>query len=463
RILAKSLNCKNGPTIIPCQECISCQEITKGTSLDVIEIDGASNRGIDEIRTLRENVKFSPVHGKYKIYIIDEVHMLTTEAFNALLKTLEEPPAHVKFIFATTSPHKVIPTILSRCQRFDFRRIPNLLIVEQLEKICKAENVSIDKNVLFSIAKASSGSMRDAESILDQLVSFGQGKITNQDVTNALGIIEEDFLFEFTQNLINKDITSILSSIDLLIEQGKDVLGFITELIGYFRNLMLAKITKGKQEKFLDLPEDFCKKLYEQSQSFSQEELFFIFNTLVNAQEMSRRFDSWRIPLEIALVKLTQNKETNSSGNNNHKILEKLNIKKNHANSPEPQEDQAENNIQDSIVDFEKIKSIWPEFQEKVSKIKMSAGTYLSEGAPLSVEKNILNIAFPKGSGFHKEFLEKKENRQILEKTLKEIIGTNLKINFIITKEEKPHVIVEEDPMIKSTLGFFNAKIIKNI
>ena len=189
RILAKSINCAKGPTLKPCEECSSCCEIPQGRSLDVIEIDGASNRGIDEIRTLRENVKFAPTAGKHKIYIIDEVHMLTTEAFNALLKTLEEPPEHVKFIFATTQPNKIISTILSRCQRFDFRLIPTLTIIEKLEKIAKEEHLKIDKQALFAIAKASGGSMRDAETILDQLSSVSSAKINAQDVSSMLGAV----------------------------------------------------------------------------------------------------------------------------------------------------------------------------------------------------------------------------------------------------------------------------------
>ena len=195
RILAKSLNCVKAPTAHPCGKCSACMEITSGRSLDVIEIDGASNRGIDEIRTLRENVKFSPVSGEYKIYIIDEVHMLTQEAFNALLKTLEEPPEHVKFIFATTRPDKVLSTILSRCQRFEFNRIPTLKIIEKLEEIAKAEKISIDKEALFNIAKISEGSMRDAESVLDQLVSFSKNKIKSEDVVAVMGLIGQDFYF----------------------------------------------------------------------------------------------------------------------------------------------------------------------------------------------------------------------------------------------------------------------------
>jgi DNA polymerase-3 subunit gamma/tau len=192
RILAKSLNCKSGPTLTPCQKCPSCLEIIQGRSLDVIEIDGASNRGIDEIRALRENVKFAPSSGKFKVYIIDEVHQITSDGFNALLKTLEEPPEFVKFIFATTHPHKIMPTILSRCQRLDFRRISVVEIIAQLERIVKAEKISVDKEVLFAIAKASDGSLRDAESILDQLVSFSKDQISLKDVGSVLGLVDQE-------------------------------------------------------------------------------------------------------------------------------------------------------------------------------------------------------------------------------------------------------------------------------
>ena len=210
RILAKALNCKDGPTLNPCQKCASCLEIGQGRSMDVIEIDGASNRGIDEIRVLRENVKFSPVAGKFKIYIIDEVHMLTQEAFNALLKTLEEPPAFVKFIFATTQPHKVLATILSRCQRFDFRRITVMEMITQLERIVTQEKIGVDKEVLLAIAKASDGSLRDAESLLDQLISFSKDKISLKDVISILGIVEQEALFEITDKIIQKDALAAL-------------------------------------------------------------------------------------------------------------------------------------------------------------------------------------------------------------------------------------------------------------
>ncbi len=221
RILAKAINCTEGPTPEPCGKCPSCVEITQGSSLDVIEIDGASNRGIDEIRALRESVKFSPTRSRYKVYIIDEVHQITPDGFNALLKTLEEPPDFVKFIFATTQPNKVMPTIISRCQRLDFRRISVMEIVGQLEKIVAAEKVEVEREALIAIAKASDGALRDAESILDELVSFTKGKVNLAEVVSVLGLVEQEMLFAVTEKIITKDARGALEILDRIIGEEK--------------------------------------------------------------------------------------------------------------------------------------------------------------------------------------------------------------------------------------------------
>ena len=294
RILAKSLNCKEGPTVNPCGKCSCCLEISQGRSLDVIEIDGASNTGVEDVRSLRENVKFSPVSGKFKIYIIDEVHMLSVSAFNALLKTLEEPPEFVKFIFATTHPDKIPSTVLSRCQRLDFRRISAVEIASQLEKIVKSEKIAVDKDVLFAIAKTSDGALRDAESILDQLVSFSKEKVSLKDVISILGLVEQEALFEITDKIIQKDPKRALDLLNRIIDDGKDVNVFLNSLIEHFRNLMIAKVSKG-DAKLIDLPQDICQRLLKQSQALSLEDIFTAFNVLVNTHEMSKRMDSMRI------------------------------------------------------------------------------------------------------------------------------------------------------------------------
>jgi DNA polymerase III subunit gamma/tau len=461
RILAKALNCKTGPTINPCLKCATCVEISEGRSLDCIEIDGASNRGIDEIRVLRENVKFAPTAGKFKVYIIDEVHMLTQEAFNALLKTLEEPPEFVKFIFATTQPHKVIPTILSRCQRFDFRRIPALEISVQLEHIAKSENIELDKEVLFAIAKSSDGSLRDAESVLDQLISFSQQRISLKDVVSVLGMVEEDALFEITDKIIKKDAKGVLGLFNNLIDSGKDISVFSLSLIEHFRNLMIAKVTSG-DAKLIDLPVESCERLVRQSEALSLEEIFAVFNILVNTQEMSKRLDSLRIPLEISLVRLAYDKK-NPAQKPEHPPVK--------ARSPEEKAPLEKIKEADAVIDsnepsatqiaLDNIKNGWQNIIANLGKIKMSVATYLSEGEPMKLQGNILTVSFPKDYSLHRETLEKRDNKAIIEKIISELFNTNLNVNFILTQELKRKDDIENNAFIKSALDMFQGRVIK--
>lgn len=446
RILAKALNCKDGPTLNPCSKCSSCLEIAESRSFDVIEIDGASNRGIDEIRSLRESIKFAPASGKFKIYIIDEVHMLTTEAFNALLKTLEEPPEFVKFIFATTHPHKVIPTVLSRCQRFDFRRIPVIEIIAQLEKIIKSENVDVDKEVLFAIARASDGALRDAESILDQLVSFSKGKISLKDVISVLGLVEEDLLFEITDKIIQRDARGALVLLNSLIDEGKDIAVFLSSLLEHFRNLMVAKITQTDIE-LIDLPKDICERLFKQAKEFTLEEIFSSFNILVATQEMSKRLESVRIPLEISLVRLAHDKKGATKPPLNAKptaVKEKIEV-------PEPV----------NLVSLEEIIEGWAKIIDSLSRVKISVATYLNEGVAVKIEKNILTIGFPKNYTLHKETLEKKENRAIIENAFSELFNVSIRTNFILTQEKPRHDNARDNPAVRSVLETFNGRVIK--
>lgn len=462
RILAKALNCKNGPTINPCQKCSACAEITQGRSLDVIEIDGASNRGIDEIRTLRENVKFAPVNGKFKIYIIDEVHMLTTEAFNALLKTLEEPPEFVKFIFATTQPHKVISTILSRCQRLDFRRVPLMEISGQLEKIVKSEKINVDKDVLFAIARSSDGSLRDAESLLDQLASFSRDKLSVKDVVSVLGLVEQDVLFGITDKIIQKDALGALDLFNQIIDEGKDIGVFLTSFIEHFRNLMLAKVTQA-DVKLIDLPQDICQKLLEQSRAFSLEEIFFILNLLVNTQEMSKRFDSPRIPLEITMVKLAHDKKSLTHAAPPIKPTSHIE----HAPAPKDKEPVEPKKQEDGppasdiqCASLEQVSSLWQNIVDNISKVKMSAATYLNEGSPTKCESNLLTISFPQDCVLHKESLERKENKIVIEDIISELLKIKVRVNFALSREMVPKEEGESSPFIKSVLDTFKGRVI---
>ncbi|HNS26120.1 MAG TPA: DNA polymerase III subunit gamma/tau, partial [Methanobacteriaceae archaeon] len=231
RIFAKALNCEKGPTETPCGQCSRCIRISQGQSLDVLEIDGASNRGIEEIRELRSKIGFAPAEGKYKIYIIDEVHMLTDPAFNALLKTLEEPPSQVLFIFATTAPYKVPNTILSRCQSFNFRRISIEEMVEKLKKITDEEKINIDSSSLRLIAESATGSMRDAESILDQVIAYSENKVTAQEVRDILGLLPHEIFYQFFDNIINHNTETALKLINKLVKEGVELNKFVQDLI----------------------------------------------------------------------------------------------------------------------------------------------------------------------------------------------------------------------------------------
>lgn len=460
RILAKALNCKNGSTVNPCGICPACTDIAQGRSLDVIEIDGASNRGIDEIRTLRESVKFAPVQGKYKIYIIDEVHQITSEGFNALLKTLEEPPPFVKFIFATSHPHKVIPTILSRCQRLDFRRISVMEIIAQLEKIAMAEKINIDKKVLFAIARSSDGSLRDAESILDQLISFAKDEVSLEDIVSMLGLVEQDTLFDITEKIINKDARGALELFNNIIDSGKDIGNFLANLIEHFRNLMIAKITLG-DSRLIDLPKEICERLLQQAKAFSLEEIFSAFNTLVNTQEMTKRLESLRIPLEISLVKMAQDKKSSN-----------LNAPTKHSKELDPVPTQEKSTApvikkEDSIPEatqstsLDNIKSIWRNIIGNLAGIKMSVATYLDGGIPTKLENNILTVSFPMNYSLHKESLERKENKAIIEKILSELLNCNIRVNFTLSKEVAQKNNGETSSFIKSALDTFNGRVVK--
>jgi DNA polymerase-3 subunit gamma/tau len=249
RILAKAINCENGATTNPCNECESCRSIVDGNSIDVLELDAASNRKVDEIRDFLEKIPYSSTQGGKKVYIIDEVHMLTTESFNTLLKTLEEPPEHVVFILATTEPNKVLPTILSRCQRFDFRRISVADIETRLKTVAEAEGINIDSGALGLISAYVQGAMRDALGILEQLASYAKERITSSDVTALLGITDAEVLFKFVAMLIEGDLAGCLVFLDELISRGQDVRQFIQDLLGYLRDIYLVKSVDGARAK----------------------------------------------------------------------------------------------------------------------------------------------------------------------------------------------------------------------
>jgi DNA polymerase-3 subunit gamma/tau len=302
RIFAKCLNCTGGPKVEFSDDDPRCIEITEGRSIDVLEIDGASNNGVEQVRELRETVKYAPASSKFKIYIIDEVHMLSTAAFNALLKTLEEPPEHVKFMFATTDPEKVLPTILSRCQRFDLRRIPVSLITEHLGCIAKQEKVNIDAEALHAIARGADGGMRDAESALDQLISFCGEKIEESDVLSMFGLTARSQVVALAGAVLQGDAEGALRELNALAKHGKDLGRLLSDLLGHFRNLLIYQVSKGDL-KLLEVSETEAVSLKEQAPLVGGETLTRIMETLTDAEGRLRDAASKKIFIEVALLK----------------------------------------------------------------------------------------------------------------------------------------------------------------
>ena len=469
RILAKSLNCEKGPTKKPCGKCAACVEIAKGSSFDVLEIDGASNRGIDEIRTLRENVKFSPSYGRYKIYIVDEVHMLTNEAFNALLKTLEEPPEHVIFIFATTAPNKVPATIVSRCQRFDFKRIPTKEIAAALTDVCKEEKLKSDEDALFSIAKAAKGGLRDALSVLDQISASSSKKIVAEDVNSMLGIVETEYLFSLADAIADKDGVKALKVLEDIIDKGKDVKQLVKDIIEHFRNLMIVKIGAHSLGKLIDYPNSVKDSLLEQSLKFELKNIIFTIDMLINVQETARITETIHLPLEVAIAKLTYSSniqepkeslisvEKVEDENSKLKGQSPIETLKNERGQIDisGKEDSVKEESED--LNIEKIQKAWDSLTHAITKEKMTVATYLQEGVPVEWDDNVLTIAFEPRCLFNKESLERPKNIEIVQNVFTKELNVKVVIRYRIEAGVEDKL---EDPQVSNMLNTFGGEVV---
>jgi DNA polymerase III subunit gamma/tau len=304
RILAKSLNCIKGPTVTPCGECDNCREIAAGNSLDVIEIDGASNNSVEDVRQLRENVRYAPAKGRYKIYLIDEVHMLSAAAFNALLKTLEEPPEHVKFIFATTEPQKVLPTILSRCQRFDLHRIPANLIAQHLQLIAGKEKITLEPAAAHAIARGAEGGLRDAESMLDQLVAFCGEKISESDVLNVFGFTSEETVTDLTANILRGETADAVDLLHQQCESGKDMMRLMSDLIAYLRDLLVFKAKPDALKE--DVDPDVQESLAAHAELITTDRLLDLIDQFAAAEGRMKWAPNKKLHFEVAIIKAIQ-------------------------------------------------------------------------------------------------------------------------------------------------------------
>ena len=457
RIFAMCLNCTGGPKAAFPADDSKCVEIAEGRSLDVLEIDGASNRGIEEIRELRETVKYAPASSKFKIYIIDEVHMLTKEAFNALLKTLEEPPAHVKFMFATTEPEKVLPTILSRCQRFDLRRIPIKLMVDHLRHIAKQEKVEIEDAALHAIARGADGGMRDAESALDQLISFCGEKILEADVLSMFGLTSQSQLLSLSAALLKGEVATVLGEFNELAKHGKDLGKFLADLLQHLRNLLVFQISRG-DSRLLEVSESENATLAEQSAVVSSDGLTRIMEVLTQTESGLRDAASKKIFIEVALIKAIEARNSVSIDS----VLKRLNELRGDSGSasntplpapasfprpaaaappknPPARSSQTAEPVAATVTAASSeinLQSLWPNLLEAIGRVSPFARSYFIEAHPVSFVKNVFTIGFDPEFAEHIAMVDNAKNHTLIATKLAELGCPGAQVKII--KAERP-------------------------
>ncbi len=457
RILAKALNCEKGPTPNPCDVCDSCKEVMAGNSLDVIEIDGASNNGVDQVRDLRDNARYSPARGPYKIYIIDEVHMLSTAAFNALLKTLEEPPSHVKFIFATTDVHKVLPTILSRCQRFDLRRISVQDIVDRLRSGCKDEGVTITEDALLAIARGAEGGLRDAESALDQIISFRGKEINEDDVLAVFGLVSWHVLELLTLAILKSDVPSIINIIADMDQAGKDLQRVVMELLESFRNLLVV-LYAGKDASALELSESQLQFYQAHAPETDAGRIIRIIDALVECDGRMRYALSKKTLLETGLIRCSRAAETVTI---NELLKQVADLKKNFKSGGPLVSAVAETTTAVYAADPQKKKPTanevnlllenWHEIIAQVAKIDPLSRRYLLDTAPLRTDDLQLVVGFdPEFSSERKRF-DDSRTKLTLGRVVEKQVGRFLSILFEPLKADDHKPLPADTPVSESS------------
>jgi DNA polymerase-3 subunit gamma/tau len=488
RILAKSLNCVKGPTITPCGECDNCREIAAGNSLDVIEIDGASNNSVEDVRQLRENVRYAPAKGHYKIYLIDEVHMLSPAAFNALLKTLEEPPEHVKFIFATTEPQKVLPTILSRCQRFDLHRIPANLIAKHLQFIAGKEKIALEPAAAHAIARGAEGGLRDAESMLDQLVAFCGEKISENDVLDVFGFTSEQAVADLTGRILRGETPG---AIDLLHQQsdaGKDMMRLMSDLIAYLRDLLVFKAKPDALKE--DVEPDVQTSLARHAELITMGHLLELLDQFAAAEGRMKWAPNKKLHLEVAIIKAIQSLGQATLD----EVIEKLGELRNgrgarpQAPSAQPVAADADRGREESGTANAGVSDpgysetlprvaetspdaneLWQKILAKVPAQKAFVRNSASAAHVLGIDGRNFQIGFAPGDKAMMDILGTQANRKLLETLLHEVTAKDWSLRLTI-KEDLPtrqapasqHSQPEhfkEDPLIQEAIGLFNAQI----
>ena len=476
RLLAKAFNCEKGPTPEPCGSCGLCTGIADNKSMDVLEIDGASNRGIDEIRQLREEVGFAASLGKRKVYIIDEVHMLTAEAFNALLKTLEEPPPHVVFVLATTEPHRMPETILSRCQRYNFRRISTEAIVDQLRKILEAEEVAAEDEALFLLARKADGALRDAENLLDQAIAYTDGPVSAGAVRELLGVIPSDVYFELTQAALDSDGASALRAVERVLDGGGDTGEFTQGLLEHVRYLLVARVSDGLAGDDLSAADQ--ERYSEAGARFQEDDLLRMLQAVSDLEARLGRVSNPRFWLELTVMKLVKMApslavdEVMARLDRLEGMLRTGKAAPNATRLPEPRVEpgpparpspadppvpadvssetptpeveapevhaaqvqaEPEPSRGDGLT-LEAVREKWPDFVAHVKSERVSLGTFLAEGRPATLSDRRLELIFKSGNSFHAE--QVRRNGVFLEGATGDFFGVSLRVNCDVDRAD---------------------------
>ena len=483
RIFAKALNCEHGPTGEPCGTCIFCREIAEGRSLDLVEIDGASNRRIDEVRQLRENVRFVPSSARYKIYIIDEVHMLTTEAFNALLKTLEEPPEHVVFIFATTEVQKVPQTIRSRCQQFVFKRIPVPLIVDMLKRIAGDLQVEAEERALFWIARSAAGSMRDAESILDQMISYAEGPIRTDDVFYVLGQPGYHVYHRFAGFIARGDYMSCHNLLDELMKNGMEMGVLLTGMLEYFKNLYVLSMDHQAQ-RFIDLPQEDMEEMLKHLQDFRGGDIHNILELLAKVYLDTRNSEFARELFEVALVKLVHFREIVNPAS----LVQKLEGLRRDLDSPEnrgsvtgssqspagsnpgPSKNSEPNppryrdmEPNPGQADEGSTANLAETIIRHFSRKRRALAEFLKRAKSYRLENNMLIISYDRTEKLSYEHVHESSAKRYIEKEIRDFLQKDIRLNVVIEHEERSDAVqqgLSEDTTRLMTI--FKGEIVPN-
>jgi DNA polymerase-3 subunit gamma/tau len=437
RILAKALNCAHGPTPTPDKVCHACQAIAAGTSLDVIEMDAASQRGIDDIREIRERVILQPAEGRYKVYILDEAHQLTQAAFNALLKLIEEPPPHLVFVFCTTDLHQMLPTVRSRCQTFVFQRPRLAELVRYLRRVADGETIDAPDQALALVARGARGSYRDAVSTLDQLAAATQGKVTVQAVLQLLGAVEEEALFRLCDLVVDRDTAGVLTFVEDLAEQGQDLGRLVTDLLEHLRHLLLVQHV-GEVPESLPVTDETRERLREQANQLGEGVVLRLCDLLAVAVEDMRQGGDPRLPLELALVKVTR-PAADLSRESVAFRLEQLETAASggglvgEARTAAPSRAAPEEPHAGPVVELEQLQEAWQRtILPAVEARSIPTASMLREAHPTGLDADRLTVEFPPNAAFHRQLAEEPKNATLLQDALYEVTGRRLSVDFAV-------------------------------